>query len=159
MYKAPFRAVYNLYKLYSRGYKWLCYAAFNAGICTLFMLRYHTCTNCILKGKSRVACFWCCTSVQLLGSKPVAICNLVAAVPTNGSVTRRLIHAFATSYGSWITRLQLQYLSEITWLVSMPLCLTVEQITVSGSRNTQSHASALHHLSPLKRAFSSSLCL
>lgn len=49
MYKAPFRVVYNLYKLYSRGYKWLCYAAFNAGICTLFMLRYHTCTNCILK--------------------------------------------------------------------------------------------------------------
>ena len=59
MYKATFRAVYNLYKLYSRGYKWLCYAAFNAGICTLFMLRYHTCTNCILKANSCSKCRFC----------------------------------------------------------------------------------------------------
>ena len=59
MYKASFKAVYNLYKLYSRGYKRLCYAAFNAEICTLFMLRYHTCTNCILKTKSCPKCRFC----------------------------------------------------------------------------------------------------
>lgn len=48
--------MYNLYILYTRCYKWLCYAACNAGFCTLFMRCYHTCTNCILKVKSCSKC-------------------------------------------------------------------------------------------------------
>ena len=51
--------MYNLYILYTRCYKWLCYAACNAGFCTLYMPQCHTCTNCILKAKSCCNCQFC----------------------------------------------------------------------------------------------------
>lgn len=48
-----------MYILYTRCYKWLCYAACNAGFCTLFMPHCHTCTNCTLKAKSCSKCRFC----------------------------------------------------------------------------------------------------
>lgn len=51
--------MYNLYILYTRCYKWLCYAACNAGFCTLYMPQCHTCTNCTLKAKSCCNCQFC----------------------------------------------------------------------------------------------------
>ena len=79
----------------------------------------------------------CCTPVQHRVQKRVAICNLVAAVPTDGSVVRRLTRVFATISMSHITRLQLYTQGKIMFQMSVLPCLSVHWITVSSSRNSQ----------------------
>ena len=79
----------------------------------------------------------CCTPVQHRVQKRVAICNFVAAVPTNGFVMRRLTRVFATISMSHITRLQLQHQGKIMFRMSVLPCLTVRRITVPSSRSSQ----------------------
>ena len=79
----------------------------------------------------------CCTPVQHKVQMRVAICNLVAAVPTNGFVMRRLTRVFATISMSHITRLQLQHQGKIMFQMSVLPCLTVCRITVPSSRSSQ----------------------
>lgn len=79
----------------------------------------------------------CCTPVQHKVQKRVAICNFVAAVPTNGFVMWHLIRAFATISMLRVTRLQLQHLGKTMFQMSVLPCLTVRRIIVPSSRSSQ----------------------